>query len=124
MSFDSIAPDQLSWITAHEAGEPARHVAELSERLGLEQAGPTSGATARRPRSAPSAPQPGGDLRGPSGVLTMSSASRPRRAAPAGVVRASAGAVTADRQPGEQELLVYIHGFPPENEHAEIEPVV
>ena len=31
-----IAPDDLDWITRpHEPGEPARHVAELSDRLGF-----------------------------------------------------------------------------------------
>lgn len=36
MTFAVIRPDELSWITrAHEPGEPARHVAELSDRLGF-----------------------------------------------------------------------------------------
>ena len=31
-----LAPDDFDWITRpHEPGEPARHVAELSDRLGF-----------------------------------------------------------------------------------------
>ena len=36
MAFRAIVPDELEWITRpHEPGEPARHVAELSERAGF-----------------------------------------------------------------------------------------
>src|SRR3954471_22880375 len=36
MTFTAITPDDLTWITRpHEAGEPARHVAELSEQAGF-----------------------------------------------------------------------------------------
>ena len=36
MAFTAITPDDLAWITRpHEAGEPARHVAELSELAGF-----------------------------------------------------------------------------------------
>ena len=36
MAFRAIRPDELEWITRpHEAGEPARHVAELSELAGF-----------------------------------------------------------------------------------------
>jgi quercetin dioxygenase-like cupin family protein len=36
LPFGAIEPGELDWITRpHEPGEPARHVAELSERLGL-----------------------------------------------------------------------------------------
>ena len=36
MSFQQIRPDELTWITRpHEPGEPARHVAELSDIAGL-----------------------------------------------------------------------------------------
>src|SRR3954454_21731333 len=39
MSFRAITPDEFEWLTRpHESGEPARHVAELSERVGLEHA--------------------------------------------------------------------------------------
>src|SRR4051794_9943173 len=35
MSFRAIRPDEFQWITrAHEPGEPARHVAELSDAVG------------------------------------------------------------------------------------------
>src|SRR3954451_3695303 len=36
MSYRAVRPDEFEWITRpHERGEPARHVAELSERLGV-----------------------------------------------------------------------------------------
>src|SRR4051812_9034672 len=36
MPFSVLQPDTLEWITRpHEPGEPARHVAELSERAGF-----------------------------------------------------------------------------------------
>ena len=36
MGFRVVRPDELEWITRpHEAGEPARHVAELSEPAGF-----------------------------------------------------------------------------------------
>ena len=35
MAFRMLSPDDFEWITRpHEPGEPARHVAELSDRLG------------------------------------------------------------------------------------------
>ena len=35
MSFRAIRPDEFEWITRpHEPGEPARHVAELSDAIG------------------------------------------------------------------------------------------
>src|SRR3954463_5287759 len=38
MAFRSVLPEEFDWITRpHEPGEPARHVAELSERLGSEE---------------------------------------------------------------------------------------
>ena len=38
MPFRSLTPDQLEWTTRpHEPGEPARHTAELSERIGFAQ---------------------------------------------------------------------------------------
>jgi len=34
MAFHVVRPDEFEWITRpHEPGEPARHVAELSERV-------------------------------------------------------------------------------------------
>jgi hypothetical protein len=34
MAYRTIRPDELDWITLpHDPGQPARHVAELSERL-------------------------------------------------------------------------------------------
>ena len=36
MTFSAITPDELQWTTRpHDRGEPARHVAELSELAGL-----------------------------------------------------------------------------------------
>ena len=39
VAYRLIRPDELEWITRpHETGEPARHVAEPSERLGFAHA--------------------------------------------------------------------------------------
>ncbi|MEA2147914.1 MAG: hypothetical protein QOG59_3501, partial [Solirubrobacteraceae bacterium] len=36
MSFAAVSPDAFEWLTRpHEPDEPARHVAELSELIGL-----------------------------------------------------------------------------------------
>jgi uncharacterized cupin superfamily protein len=36
MAFSAIRPDDFDWITCpHEPGEPARHVAELSDAVGF-----------------------------------------------------------------------------------------
>ena len=36
MSYARLVPEEFEWITRpHEADEPARHVAELSDRIGL-----------------------------------------------------------------------------------------
>ena len=36
MGFAVVTPDEWQWITRpHEPGEPARHVAELSDRAGF-----------------------------------------------------------------------------------------
>ena len=36
MAYDVIRPDEFEWLTRpHEPGEPARHVAELSDRAGF-----------------------------------------------------------------------------------------
>ena len=36
MSYRTVRPDEYGWITRpHEPGEPARHVAELSELAGF-----------------------------------------------------------------------------------------
>ena len=50
MTFTAITPDELDWITRpHEAGEPARHVAELSTRPASPTCAGISGATSRAP---------------------------------------------------------------------------
>ena len=36
MAYDAVRPDEFEWVTRpHEAGEPARRVAELSDRAGF-----------------------------------------------------------------------------------------
>ena len=53
MGFRVVRPDELEWITRpHEPGEPARHVAELSDFAGFAHTREMSGATSREPRAA------------------------------------------------------------------------
>ena len=51
MAFRTVTPEQYEWVTRpHEEGEPACHIAALSEKLGSAPCAPTSGATTPAPR--------------------------------------------------------------------------
>jgi quercetin dioxygenase-like cupin family protein len=127
--FGAGRPDELDWITRpHEPGEPARHVAELSERLGFVNARANiwryePGASGRRHRH-PSQEEAFVVL---AGTLTMYLGEPPERVdVPAGgVLRVSPGTPLQAVNHGTEDLVVYAHGHPPETENAEIlSPVV
>ena len=96
MAFRAIVPDELEWLTRpHEPGEPARHVAELSELAGFAHSRANiwryePGAKGRRHRH-PIQEETFVPL---SGTLSM--------------------------YLGDTDLVVYVYGTPPETEHAEI----
>jgi mannose-6-phosphate isomerase-like protein (cupin superfamily) len=124
MSFRAVSPDDYDWITRpHEPGEPARHVAELSERAGFTHVRGNvwryePGAKGRRHRH----PIQEETLVVLSGALTMYLGESPERVdVPAGgVVNVPAGTPLQTVNHGDVDLLVYAYGYPGEDEHAEL----
>jgi mannose-6-phosphate isomerase-like protein (cupin superfamily) len=124
MPYRTISPQDHAWITRpHEPGEPARHVAELSEAAGL--AGTRAnlwryepGAKGRRHRH----PQQQETFVVLDGTLTMYVGEPPERVdipRGGGIVIDPLTALQAANH-GDEDLLVYAYGYPPEDEHAEI----
>jgi quercetin dioxygenase-like cupin family protein len=122
-------PDDFTWITRpHEPGEPARHVAELSERLSLANVRGNvwrydPGARGRRHRH----PVQSETFVVLAGTLSMYLGDPPERqdVPVGGVVHVPPGTPLQAVNHGEEPLLVYAHGWPPESETAELlEPAV
>jgi mannose-6-phosphate isomerase-like protein (cupin superfamily) len=124
MPFRTIVPDELGWITRpHEPGEPARHVAELSDRAGFAHA-----------RASIWRYEPGARGRRHwhktqeetfvvlAGTLTMYLGDPPERrdVPPGGLIHVPPGTPLQTFNHGDEDLLVYAYGYPPEDEHAEI----
>ena len=119
MAFREIRPDDFEWTTRpHEPGEPARHVAELSE---LAEFGHTRanvwryepGAKGRRHRH---------ELQEETfvvlaGTLTMYLGDPPeRRDVPrGGLIHVDAGTALQTANHGAKDLLVYAYGAPPDH---------
>jgi quercetin dioxygenase-like cupin family protein len=124
MPFRVVQPDTLEWITRpHEPGEPARHVAELSDRAGF--AHTRANLWRYEPRAK------GRRHRHPlqeetfvvlSGTLTMYLGEPPERrdVPPGGLVHVEPGTPLQTVNHGDEDLLVYVYGTPPEREHAEL----
>ena len=129
MGFRALTPDGFEWITRpHEPGEPARHVAELSERAGFAHTRANvwryePGAKGRRHRH----PQQEETFVALAGTLTMYLGDPPERVdVPAGgLVHVDPLTPLQTANHGDVDLLVYAYGMPPEDEHAELlEPAV
>src|SRR5690349_7525658 len=129
MAPRALHPDDLPWITRpHEPGEPARHVAELSEVAGFAHTRANvwryePGARGRRHRH-PTQEETFVVLQG---TLTMFVGEPPERVdvGPGGLVHVPAGTPLQTVNLGDEELRVYAYGFPPESEYAELlDPVV
>ena len=124
MSFVVIQPDDFEWITRpHEPGEPARHVAELSDTAGFAHVRGNvwryePGAKGRRHRHATQEET----FVVLSGALTMYLGEPAERVdVPAGgVVRVAPGTALQTVNHGDEDLLVYAYGYPPEDERAEL----
>ena len=124
MAFRVITPSELSWITRpHEPGEPARHVAELSEprdsphtRGNVWRYEP--GAKGRRHRH----PHQEETFVVLEGTLTMYVGEPPERVEipRGGVIHIDAMTPLQAANHGDQDLLVYAYGYPPEDQHAEL----
>jgi quercetin dioxygenase-like cupin family protein len=128
-AYRIVVPDDQPWITRpHAEGEPARHVTELSEATGMEHVRANvwryePGAAGRRHRH----PAQDETFVVLSGVLSIYLGDPPeRRDVPAGsLVHVKAGTALQNANLGDVDLVVYAHGWPPEDEHAELlEPAV
>src|SRR3954469_17957841 len=119
-----IRPDDLDWETRpHEPGEPARHVAELSELAGFAHTRANvwryePGAKGRRHRH----PLQEETFVPLSGTLTMYLGEPPERVevAPGGLIHVEAHTPLQTVNHGDTDLVVYVYGTPPESHHAEI----
>jgi quercetin dioxygenase-like cupin family protein len=124
VAFSVIRPDELEWTTRpHEPGEPARHVAELSDRAGFAHTRANiwryePGARGRRHRH---------ELQEETfvvlaGTLSMYVGEPPARhdVPRGGLIHIAPGTPLQSVNHGQDELLVYAYGTPPEHEHAEI----
>ena len=124
MAFRVVLPDELEWITRpHEDGEPARHVAELSEEAGFAHTRANvwryePGARGKRHRHV---------LQEETfvvlaGTLSMYVGEPPERQdVPTGaLIHIEPGTPIQTANHGEVDLIVYVYGTPPEDEHAEL----
>jgi quercetin dioxygenase-like cupin family protein len=127
MSFGVALPQDLTWETRpHEPGEPARHVAELSELLGATHVRSNlwryePGARGRRHRHA--AQEETFVVLG--GVLTMHVGEPPQRVEvpTGGAVTIPGGVELQSANDGTEDLLVYAYGYPPDDGAEVIESV-
>lgn len=124
MAFRAIGFDGLEWKTRpHEPGEAPRHVAELSERAGFAHTRANlwryePGARGRRHRH----PIQEETFVVLSGTLSMYLGEPPERrdVHAGGLIHVEPGTPLQTVNHGDEELVVYAYGTPPESEHAEI----
>jgi quercetin dioxygenase-like cupin family protein len=124
MPYRVIHPDDLTWSTRpHEPGEPARHVAELSDLAGFAHTRANlwryePGARGRRHRH----PFQEETFVVLSGTMSMYLGDPPERedVPPGGLIHVPPGTPLQTVNHGDEDLLVYAYGTPPESEHAEI----
>jgi quercetin dioxygenase-like cupin family protein len=124
MAFRAVSPNDLEWITRpHDVGEPARHVAELSEVVGFAHTRANvwrydPGARGRRHRH----PHQEETFVVLDGKLTMYLGEPAERVevARGGVIHVDAGTALQTVNHEGEDLVLYVYGYPPEEEHAEI----
>ena len=124
MAFRVVRPDDLEWTTRpHEPGEAARHVTELSEPAGFAHTRANvwryePGAKGRR--HAHTLQEETFVVL--SGTLSMYVGDPPQRHdVPAGaLIHVEPGTPLQSVNHGDEDLIVYAYGTPPESEHAEI----
>jgi quercetin dioxygenase-like cupin family protein len=124
MAFRVISDVDFHWLTRpHEPDEPARHVTELSEAAGFAHTRANvwrydPGAKGRRHRH-PFQEETFVVLRG---TLTMYLGEPPERHdVPAGgLVHVEPQTPLQTVNHGDEDLVLYVYGTPPEDEHAEL----
>lgn len=124
MGYRVIAPHEQRWETRpHADGEPARHVAELSDVAGMAHVRANvwryePGAAGRRHRH----PTQDETFVVLAGTLSIYLGEPPtQHDVPTGsLVHVTAGTALQSVNHGEDDLLVYVHGWPPEDQHAEL----
>jgi mannose-6-phosphate isomerase-like protein (cupin superfamily) len=124
VAFRAVIPADFAWITRpHEPGEPARHVAELSEQAGFAHTRANvwryePGAKGRRHRHATQEET----FVVLAGTLSMYLGEPPGRVdvPTGGLVHVEPGTPLQTVNHGGEDLLVYAYGTPPESENAEI----
>ena len=129
MDARPIDPAELEWITRpHDTDEPARHVAELSDLAGFAHTRANlwryePGATGRRHRH----PHQEETFVVLAGTLTMYLGEPAERhdVPVGGIVHVPPRTPLQTANHGDDDLLVYAYGYPPESERAELlDPVV
>jgi len=124
LAFRVIRPGELEWITRpHEPGEPARHVAELSDLADFAHTRGNiwryePGAKGRRHRHKTQEET----FVVLTGTLTMYVGDPPesQEVAKGGLIHVEAGMPLQTVNHGDEELVLYAYGTPPESERAEI----
>jgi len=125
MSFSIVVPEQLQWTTRpHEPGEPARHVAELQPLVGFAHTRANvwryePGARGRRHVHR----EQEETFVVLSGRLTMLLGEPPERhdVPVGGIVHVRAGTPLQTVNEGDEDLVVYAYGSPPD-EGADVLP--
>jgi quercetin dioxygenase-like cupin family protein len=126
MSYLVITPQEQPWHTRpHADGDPARHVTELSEVADMKHVRANvwryePGAAGRRHRH----PTQDETFVVLAGTLSMYVGDPPERCdVPSGsLIHVHAGTALQSVNHGDDDLLVYAHGWPPEDHHAELLP--
>ena len=124
MGFRIVNPAELEWLTRpHYPGEPARHVAELSEAAGFAHTRANvwryePGAKGRRHRH----PFQEETFVVLAGTLSMYVGEPPERhdVPVGGLIHIEPGTPLQTVNHGDEDLVLYAYGTPPESEHAEI----
>ena len=128
MTYGVALPQDLTWMTRpHEPGEPARHVAELSDRLESTQVRSNlwryePGAHGKRHRHAVQEET----FVVLSGTLSIYIGEPPERVdVPAGgAVTVPGGVALQSANHGQEDLLVYAYGYPPDHGAEVLESVI
>jgi mannose-6-phosphate isomerase-like protein (cupin superfamily) len=124
VAYRVVVPNEFEWITRpHEPGEPARHVAELSERVGFARTRGNvwryePGAKGRRHRERDQEET----FVVLAGTLSIYLGDPPERVdvPTGGVIHVEPGTELQSANHGAVDLLVYAYGAPAEHERAEV----